>query len=957
MTNTLATHRAEAHHFESQDRRFPGRKNAPHHVDALSLSLSVVGSIACASDSKSESTRLTQPLSGPGAGNDDGGDHGADQPWVDCRNRKHQRAADPFGPVISHGVREAPGFRPGRFNASARRAFRRASLQGHPDWPTFLLSDIELPSASPTMVELEELIESAVDLAGRQVPANATVLERRELTEAGATRRMWTAGFFHEDVRVSPAECDLSVESGQTTAAILYCRLPLQAPTRFEPFQLAEDSALDIARNAAELPAGYGDIERLLVADGPIASAHFYAVLSDGRREIAVELDGQGNVLAVGDNTKPFTFNGYDLDYTVGVAERNTPIPVGSGQGILDTAPVEAGKQNCVGQGPQQYARGFAICYNDVLRDVDGALTQPLVAPRPDLDFTNPPDSFDPLPPQVLDFASTWGGEPVHGVYDQVASRPTDSNSLLAYVRDQQSAPVQAVGPAHHAELQAFYNMAKLQRFYALLDPKFVVNGQDRFRTEVTVHWNPELDGLPPNAFRFRAGRRILKMGAFENPAEDLVEYDGPGGGDVFAHEYHHHIQESLAQFAGWQKFVTGEDLFPFPPSGSGGSSCGAECRRAYLLEGTADGFSAVSTRGIQGTLGAAHLSPSELAVCSGNRGTYQTGVGPAGVRRLCNNEAFGFWESGPGLDPVCHPGSGEQYKWGVRQLILGGGMYLYQQRFRQAGIGPGFFAQHLLQAERKLQRPSDNEMFYLGGLLAFLAAQPGESARRYVHIARAAFAEKGVFPPLAHIWGGLGLDDDIDKRPQLSCDTATCDDGTARGMSSASITAGGPLEWTGGAVPTFEIFAPFGSRYQRVGATGQIVYFELSSTAAFAQQQRQLIVIDTSIRTNCAPAGFALKQPSSANWQAAVAAAEQGSGRVYYRLRQCLASASGPDDPINCIVSANAQTPAFIEIDVPGGGGGGCSCRTAGERSPTTPWSMLLITLGVVGLGMRRWS
>ena len=897
-------------------------------------------------ESRQEVTGSLSPPS-PGAPElDDGGDHGSDQPWVACSKRKHQRGASVFGPVISHGVREAPGFRRHRFDARAWRSFRQASLQGHPEWPTFFLSNIELPSASPDIVEVEELIESAIDLAGRQSPANVVVVERRELTEAGATRRMWTAGFFHDDVRVSPAECDLSVESGQSSGASLYCRVPLEAPTRFEPFQIAEDTALAIARNLAEIPVGYGSVDRLYAAEGPIAGAHHYVVVSDGRREIMVDLDGRGEILASGDNTKPFTFNGYDLDYTTGVAPRDTAIPVGAEQQMLDTAPLEAGKQNCVNPtpvSPVQYQRGFAICRNDILASFDGGLEQPLVKPRLDLDYTNPADSsFDPLPPQVLAFNDTFGGVPVHENRKDVTSRPTNSGLLEQYKRTGEPSPVKAVGPAHHAELQAFYNMAKLQRFYALIDPKFVVGGQDRFRTEVTVHWNPAFDGPAAAGLDFRAGRHVVKFASVANPADGSVLYDGIGMGDIFAHEYHHHIQESLAKFAGWKQ-VGNDGLFPFPPASG---PCTKECRRVHLLEGAADGFAAIAVdRGVMGTLFSADKSlPSLLGVCN-NRNNFQSGQGVLGgrARALCNNEVFG-WLQNP-VPGVCQ--SANQYEFGSRQLILGGAVYLYQQRFREAGIGPGFYAQHLLQAERKLKNATDNEIFYLGGLLAFLSSQPSESARRYVHIARAAFAEKGVFPALAHIISAETLED-IDDRPELVCDTAICTQNKALAMSAASITAGGPLEWNGGPPPTFELFAPTGSRFENSGGKS-IVYLELSETASFTSVVRtQALQVDWFSRVNCAPAGFARLPPSNANWQAVVDAADQGAGRVYYRLRQCLAS-----DPANCVVSADTQTPAFIEVSA--GAGGACNCRAAGMPSQRSPWALVAFVLGAAALLRRR--
>ncbi len=968
MPMALATHRAEAHPFQSQDPRFRGGKM--HRITlTLSLSLAVVGSVACASDSKSESTRLTQPLSGPGAGNDDGGDHGADQPWVDCRNRKHQRAADPFGPVISHGVREAPGFRRGRFGAKARRAFRRASLQMGFPRPGFLLTDIQLPSTDVSEPQVARLVMSAIALADLEAPAAPQVTARRQLGSDGNAHTLWDIGFFHQQVPLSPGRCQLSVQTGEASGARLFCRLPDETPLRFDAFNVAEDTALESAKLAAEIDTSQATISARYEARGARAVARFYAILSDGRNELIVHIDGNGEVLSVGSNERAFTFAGYDLDYLSGFKPAITaPVPVGLGfPEVLDTMGHVDGLTSCKRFGGEQPQRGFAVCHNDILRSPGSGnpYLQPVVAPRSDDDFTNPagaPASFpDPLPPQDWVFSDSFpGGAPMHSTLTDVTGFPLGDEFLLYLRADPSQLQQQPYGPAHHAELQMFSNAGQRQRYYSFLDLRFSPGNQDRFRTELTAHWNRSFEGSGQRFNRGgRAGRFIVKVSdvrptQFGQPVGD-VAFDGSVDGSLFAHEYHHHIQESLFEDENWTPFNGVEVLFPFM---NVDCSPEPECRRRVrILEGTADGFGALAVgRGAIGTSYAWDQSLEQLgAVCASREGYGPMQLAP-GTRAVCNNRTFGMWD-----DPDATCGAADEQFGLARQGVVSGAMYLFQRRLLQGGVTKTLAGLPLLEAERALQQLTDGELDYYQQLLVYLSAQPADTVRRYQYAARAAFVEKGVFSPSLHFinvfFGG-----DIDDRLDVRCDAPACNASSALQLSSLSLTLSGPLNWDddpddpGAQMPVFDGFAPPGSAYNNTflppGAPPQtLTWLELSDNPGFNGQTgffgRTQLLSDPMARLNCAPNGFFRPTAPQQGFRDAVRVAAQSSGRVYYRLRQCLAG-SGPDDAGACVVSTQGATPAFMTVQL---APPGCSCRMPGARV-STQWSWLLLGLA---LGLRR--
>jgi MYXO-CTERM domain-containing protein len=835
--------------------------------------------------------------------------------------------------------------------------------------PGFLLTDIQLPSPDVSEPQVARLVMNAIALADLRAPAATRVTARRELGSDNNAHTVWDVGFFHRQVALTPGRCQLSVQTGEASGARLFCRLPDETPLRFDAFNVAEDTALEIAKTAAEIDAGQSSITALYLARGVRAQARYYVVLSDGRTELLAELDGAGEVLALGSNERDFRFSGYDLDYLRGFQPSLTaPIAVGLGlPEVLDTMNVEAGTTSCKRFGGVQPQSGFAACNNDVLRSSAnqnfGQYLQPVVAPRSDEDFTNPagaPAPFpDPLPPQAVVFGtSVPTGGLLHGALDVVARPFFDEADYLRNPPRDQERPF---GPAHHAELQAFYSAGERQRFYRFLDLRFAPGNQDRFRTELTVHWNPKFDtseeGAATNAGG-RAARFLIKMSDVRPTAPngqfvDEVAYDGEVDGGIFAHEYHHHIQENLAVDENWLPDVG--DLFP----GNAPCTPSPECRRRFrILEGTADGFGSLAVdRGLIGTTYASKLSVEQLDATCANREAFGDGMPLRSVRAVCNNRAFGYWQD---PDTTCGDPT-TQFASGFRQLVIGGAMYLFQQRLLEGGVTKTLTALPLLEAERTLQAETDGEIEYLQQLLVYLGAQPADTVRRYQYAARAAFVEKGMFSPSLHAVGAA-FGGDLDDRVDLRCNAPGCTPSNALFLSGLSLTLSGPLRWDedpddpDAQLPVFDAFAPPGSACNRALLPPGIpplglTWLELSDNPTFNGQSgffsRTQFLNDQAARINCAPVGFFRPTAPNTEFRAAVRAAAQGSGRVYYRLRQCLAG-SGPTSS-NCIVSTLPSTPAFMTVQP---AGPGCACKAAGRRMPA-PWGWL--ALGVGALLVRR--
>lgn len=959
---------------------------------SLSLSLSLLVSFGCsggASLDERETEQAASPLGAtapPDEEADEPGDHGANEPWVRCPARDQRTASDPLGPVIAHGFREAPGYAPGVLTADARAAFRRSRLRRAPSQPGFLFEAVTLPR-EPNDARVTHLAESAIRLAGLDVPASARVVRTRTLEEPSAgARRTWEIGFFRAGVRLTPGRCRVSIDANAATDATdawLWCSLPAEAPRRFEAFRVDDRRALSAAAFASGVAPLYSDVSRRYEVRDGRANARVYVVHADERRERLTVLDGAGRVVATGTNERPFTFSGYDLDYLTGLrATLTAPVPVGTGQTeVLDTATHDPTRRACTrfeGTAPT-YAGGFVVCDNDVLRGASPfAYQQPLVAPRGDDDFSNSVSVGDPLGPQLLFFNSDVAGAPLlHGTLAQVTSRPLEPLARDEYLRIGNEM-AQPIGPAHHAELQAFYSAGQRLRFYNVLDSTLSPGLQDRWRTELVVHWNPELFGEGPGEFNAggRAGRFRIKLSDWRETGINDVQvgpaaFDGTGDGSIFAHEYHHHVQESLAYDEGWELYPGFDELFPDPtgdePTCEPDPDCG---RRVRVLEGTADGFGALAVqRGVIGTMAAPTTPLGDLLGRCAEREAFGTGLVQSGVRAVCNDTVFGYWaevqEPGPFDPPPCVSvkGQPEAARLGARrQLVIGGAAYLYQQRFFEAGRGQGVPGRHLLEAERALQELTDGEIQLANELITYHRTQPAAAARRYEYTARAAFLEKGVFPLVIHALAAISAGGP-DARPVVQCDAPSCPAESGLLLASATLTASGPLEWTAdpndpaAELPVFDLYAPPGTRFANVpvGPPGDaienanVLWLELATSPGFLPGQgyfaRVPLLFSPTARVNCAPAGFFRRAATDFEWREAVRQARNTGGRVYYRSRYCLAGVS-PDSPTGCITSTPASAPTWVDV---GTGGPGCACRAAGGNSSSGAISLLLVPLLLV--------
>lgn len=907
----------------------------------------------------------------------DGGDHGAEEAWVDCPRRKHVRAVDPLGPVVAHGASEAPGYRRGLLRAEEGRLFRRASLQLDPSGEDFFFTGLTLPRPDPSRDELARLVELAVRLAGRRLPAPPLVTAARAATEEGAERRVWDVAFVHEGVPVTPGRCQLSSPARQPFPAALSCRVPKgDSPLTFDRFVISDGEAIQRSIAASGVHAHIADVQRLYVVrdgvrDGAQAQGRLHVVHFDGRREVLTVLDAMGRVLATGPNEKSFTFTGYDPDYLGGLEKVQTHVEVGDGQiAHLDTAPHDATRVSCVTpDGGPLYPTGFAVCRNDMLVDENALSLQALVAPRSDDDYTNPANAPvpvnvqpDPLGPQLLLLSQHHGVGPIHGSLNDVTVRPAlpfPAEPWDAYLRNNVVAE-QPVGPAHHAELQAFHNAGKLQKFYALLDSRFEVLGQDRFRTSITVHWRPVFthdDDLATTDFNnAKAGRYTMKFAdarPSSGSAPTPYALDATSDGSLFAHEYHHHIQESLAKDGGWQLVPNPagdpDELFP------GGCPPNQPCKRRYVvLEGVADGFAALEVRrALLGPIFASTTPLSELMGVCDDESAYGTGTIGLGTRSLCNTRAFGFWKEveppGGDTNACTWPSFLADQFHSDRRLVVGGAMFGYARRFFDSGVGSGVPARHLLEAERALQATADGEVKYFSALASYLKASPYADVRRWTHTARAAFIEKGIFPSGIHFLAALGSGDP-DARPIVRCNATECSDALALNLLAQTLTMSGPFDWSSIAqAPEFDFFAVPGTKF--TGATGGVnqLWVELSDNPAFSSAAGGVTTRDPqtfspTTRLNCSPSGFFRAKPSASSWAAVASSALADGDRVYYRARQCLASATGPDDPSACVVSATATTPAYVRVHLePGGCPAQCGVVGAETEREARPWLTLL--------------
>ena len=937
----------------------------------------------------------SQPIlnAAPGASAQSGSHGGA---WVECQHRHAELASDALGPIVAHGLLEAPGYRPGLLSTEQTQEFAPARLHldvaGESARVTW--QDIALPAALPAGATLEQLVTGALALAGQLGPASEMTTEMHQEPGSVHQRRSWTFHFTQDGVPVVPGRCELSVQARLTGPAMLACRVPSAALVSFEPFAIGSDQAVRLAARALHITPRRVSADRIYLAAGRDAQARWQVTAYDGEREGLAVISGAGDVLAAGPDARYFTFQGYDLDsYNTGRANSAakpgpvpevTPVGVGDAQTThLDSAPFETDRHNCTGvpdtHGPGDYAHGFVICDNDLLHTTDAdhnPVILPLAAPRADGDFTNAASSSDPLGPQ-LHYLSTQiqSNLTLNGGYQLLAVPPPVFRPTKYTYYASGDAKQEAVAPVHDAELQAFYSAGKLQKFYSLLlGPSFPsgcnpgapdcpadftnayvdAQGQDQQRLEITVHY--QQGGAHAAAF-------YLDMNDQKATTDDgLKTYalDGTQDGFRFAHEYHHHVQFRLAQIANWQDA-------PLQTT-----KLDEHSRRRWVLEGMADGFGALATgRAVGGTLAEPGALPDP---CADENNYPDATVGPE--HNLCNFTTFGFWDdtrpdaySQANVSQCYIPGltSNHVFDGTVRPAITGAAVWGYEHWFLDAGVGIGVPGRQLLEAERGLKLNTDGEVDLLDNLVTYLVSLPDDADRRYVHLARTAFAEKGVFMPYVHqAFTPSGYDyRDHFFLPQ--CDfTHPCTGAQSGALESGTLTVTAPLKWQQGTTaPELVGFAPSILTYPHI-------YLDLSNRRGFPASMPGGIVTRTDSITlpadppNCSLHGFFRRQASAnSNWADVASAAmlnpdASGEPRVYYRLRLC--TLPGPQGA-SCVSSSTVRlsatgptygVPAYTVITA-GAVPPGCTLTCAiPVRGGSSRWPLALAA-SVLGLALLR--
>lgn len=121
-----------------------------------------------------------------------------------------------------------------------------------------------------------------------------------------------------------------------------------------------------------------------------------------------------------------------------------------------------------------------------------------------------------------------------------------------------------------------------------------------------------------------------------------------------------------------------------------------------------------------------------------------------------------------------------------------------------------------------------------------------------------------------------------------------------------------GPTRWSWSQpVPlVFGVFAPRGDHYYRevINNPGplepqlwrEVVILEFATSPDFVQNNHQVRYVVNVEGENNAPKGYGTYTPDEGLWEELALAAEQTTGRVYYRVQQCNADMS------TCVVSSD---------------------------------------------------
>ena len=869
---------------------------------------------------------------------DDPGDHGTNEPWVHCRQRIQQVANDPFGPVVSHGLVEAPGYRPRLLNRTQTTALRRVSLQLGAYPLDVVASNIALPR-SPTEDDVADIVGGALALAGRATSLRLRATPVAPVQVISSGMKEWSVVFEHQGTRVAGGFCRVT-DLGVSTGARAYCALPETTSTsHFSAFAIDRAAAERAAAAHAQFSSYLARTTQLYVptSNGEV-SARFQVDLWDGEHGLAVALDGGGLVLGSFDDARTFTFGGWDVDFAkTGDYPTTivTPIDVGANQLVfLDTAErsprPEAQNCNVVGA----YTEGFVVCGNGLGEPVlVGGRNLATTPPRADGDFNNLADAIDPRAPQQLISSSVvgtpWFRPPLpadaafahYFVSGTTSPTPTDEQKLVA--------------TAHHAELQAFHAMGRLQKWYEAVGHTVNANGQDSRRLEIRVHAGTDISVTPPVVTPEATVTRpfAIDIGDFWNPATATLPFEGTTEATIVAHEYQHHVQFGLEERNHWII----------------GTGCGTVgCTRDALYEGLGDAFSTNFTGHDRTGL---FYDPASTFVACADTSAFPNNplTGLARLQRFaCNSLAYDYWLTSPDTTPEFPD---RQYEIHRRGSVVFGALYSFQRRLIDGGLVTTVPGAYMYGAEQNLPKPTDDERVVLANLIAYLKTQPFQQ-KRYWHTALISFEEKNVF-----LRPGAGRPDVI------TCNAASCTVDQARQVSLRTIATDAPLQWSptqNNPPPQLRVFAPLGDQYEsRTTDLGSIptVTVEFATDASFSTPLGEAIDLDRA-PPNHSPPGFTRFVPDAGFWDLVVSVANAvGSNRIYYRVRQCL-SATG-----ECVYSSSSAGPTeeapFLTLGTPGGGvGGGCgggSCRTSNAGGDARAPLLVVMILSGTWLARRR--
>lgn len=865
-----------------------------------------------------------------------------DDPWVECRSTSRQVATDALGPVISHGFVEAPGYRPGVLDAEQARFVRRAKLRKLPLSEGFVFEDVVLPSAEITATSLKRVIEGAVAIAGWTLPGDLALTQVRDLARAedrGAQREWWVA-VQHDRRLVRGAYCRLRVASEGEAYGALGCWLPTRATTRFEPFLVEGVAAERLAQQAIAFRGGRVLSKSSYEVEGGVGQARTAVILYNGQAEWQVELDGAGQLLSRRRTERGYRFQGLPLDFTEGIQAVDSAIEVAPGQTqYLDSADPIAGEPNCVTPTSDveaiegAYKSGMVVCSN-------GAYSSPQflppadtarMTPRGDRDYTNVPNSEDPLAPTELNLLQVPGlalSTPAIPVQNKLADAFENWRGVKA--------DKEQFAAGRWAELQTFHTIGRRTKLYGLFNHLGAsATAGPKYRTQIHVHQTggPLCDGSStffPLCATF-AGLNEVRLGDLNDPAR-IPPVDGGNAlfelaadGSIVSHEFHHHIQAEI-------ELELKGNLADSP-----------DLRAA--AEGMADLFGASAVnRTVTGLL----ANPSTSDPCA--QSTYAQVTRDNLTRAACNTNSY--------QDPIpLDLDERDPYKEGAS--VYGAG-FSYARRIRDTGLGEVPALSDLYEAELVFLAskslvcdtgvPCDLRRLLEGLNFALLFTDPVGASQGTVLSPNTSIAHRRRRPLALTSFAAKGMT--LSQDNVTVCGPAPCSGpmlGSPLQVALRTLSVSSAFRWQEGEpIPAFDVFSPTGTDFEQTTLQGQpttLVRLEVAADASFTTTTKTVIPLPVPEPTHNSPRGFFRFVPSAAQWPKLREIAQATPDRrFYYRAQVCLS-----DDSTQCAYSdqgnASKGTTPFIQFG-PGVGDNGCTCRQ-GSSAPTShaAWSLLALT------------